>query len=211
MKIVWQRAEPCLIVSQFEENLVSQSFGVSGIWIMVAAIALPTVGCSGDDGSSSGSQSGPAGTTSAGTSSAAGMIATAAGTSSTAGASGAAGMQGAAGMMADDGKPTWSGIYQYEFRSCRVEVCHGKGIAGVVMATKQGAYDSLVDQMSDATRPCGMLGKKRVVPGDPLNSLLYIKLDINVKCGQQMPPGGQLSDEARDRIRDWIMLGAKND
>jgi hypothetical protein len=130
---------------------------------------------------------------------------------SAAGMPSAAGTQGAAGMMPDDHKPTWSGIYQYELRACRVDVCHGGGLAGINMATKQGAYDSLVDHASDPTRPCAMLGKKRVVPGDPMNSLLYIKLDINVTCGQQMPPGGQLSQAARDRIRDWIMMGAKND
>src|SRR4051794_15749514 len=142
---------------------------------------LTSASCSGDDGSSSGSQSGQSGTTSAPSGNTAGSTATAgspvAGMMGAAGASGmaagtsvagmpsAAGMQGAAGMMPDDHKPTWSGIYQYELRACRVDVCHGGGLAGINMATKQGAYDSLVDHVSDPTRPCAMLGKKRVVPG----------------------------------------------
>jgi hypothetical protein len=79
------------------------------------------------------------------------------------------------------------------------------------MATKQGAYDSLVGVMSDMSRPCAKLGKKRIEPGDPDNSLLILKLDINAPCGQQMPPGGSLPDSKIARIREWIMRGAKND
>jgi hypothetical protein len=121
-------------------------------------------------------------------------------------------MQGAAGA-ADDGKPTFSGIYEFELRSCKVETCHGRGIAGVNMASKQGAYDSLINQPSSPPPmgKCMMLGKQRVVPKEPENSLLYLKLDSTAPCGQQMPPGGQLSQTARDRIRDWIAMGAKND
>jgi hypothetical protein len=119
-------------------------------------------------------------------------------------------MQGAAGAP-DDGMPTFSGIYNFELRSCRVEVCHGRGIVGVNMASKQGAYESLVNQPSSPMGKCMALGKQRVVPNDPDNSLLYLKLDINSPCGQQMPPGGQLSQKARDRIRDWIAMGAKDD
>jgi hypothetical protein len=125
----------------------------------------------------------------------------------TAGAAGMAGMP----VMEDDGTPTWSNIYQYVFYSCKLDICHGGGLAGIQMATKQGAYDSLVNVMSDMSRPCAKLGKKRIAPGDPDNSLLYLKLDINAPCGQQMPPGGSLTDEKIARVREWIMLGAKND
>jgi hypothetical protein len=119
--------------------------------------------------------------------------------------------QGAAGMMSDDGNPTWSNVYQYDFYSCKLDICHGGGLAGIQMATKQGAYDSLVGVMSDMSRPCAKLGKKRIEPGDPDNSLLILKLDINAPCGQQMPPGGSLPDSKIARIREWIMRGAKND
>jgi hypothetical protein len=120
-------------------------------------------------------------------------------------------MMGAAGAT-DDGAPTWSGIYTYTFRSCRVDTCHGGGLVGVAFATKDGAYESLVNQPANAMSKCAMLGKQRVVPNDPDNSLLFLKLDTKgTPCGQQMPPGGQLPDKQIQRVRDWIMLGAKND
>jgi hypothetical protein len=50
-----------------------------------------------------------------------------------------------------------------------------------------------------------------VVPGEPDNSLMWLKLAVDAPCGQQMPVGGQLSQKARDRIRAWIEMGAKND
>ena len=111
----------------------------------------------------------------------------------------------------DDGKPTWSGIFNHTFRSCKNPICHGQGLAGIDMTTQQAAYDSLVGHASDPTRPCATLGLKRVEPGKPDESLLWLKLDINAPCGQQMPPGGSLPQEVRDRVRDWIAQGAKND
>jgi hypothetical protein len=125
------------------------------------------------------------------------------------------GSSGTAGAMnvppPDDGMPTWSGIYNHTFYSCKNAVCHGKGVAGVDMTSQQSAYDSLVGQTSDPTRDCAMLNLKRVEPGEPERSLLYLKLDIAAPCGQQMPPGGTVPQKVRDRVRDWIMLGAKND
>jgi len=56
-----------------------------------------------------------------------------------------------------------------------------------------------------------MFDSQRVVPHEPENSLLYRKLAQTAPCGQQMPPGGQLSLAARERVREWIMLGAKDD
>lgn len=111
----------------------------------------------------------------------------------------------------DDGQPTWSGIYTYEFFSCKLANCHGKGVAGVDMSSMQAAYNSLVNQPSDPSRPCADQGYERVVPGEPEASLMYLKLNIRPPCGQQMPPGGQLSERARDRVRDWILKGAQND
>jgi hypothetical protein len=111
----------------------------------------------------------------------------------------------------DDDMPTFTNIYTFDFRSCRVETCHGGGLAGLNMSSQDYAWNSLVNQPANPDRLCAMLGKQRVVPSDPDNSLLYLKLDINAPCGQQMPPGGQLARKARERIRTWIALGAKND
>jgi hypothetical protein len=113
----------------------------------------------------------------------------------------------------DDGMPTFTNIFTFDFRSCRVSTCHGMGLAGVLMATQDSAWTSLVNQPSSSSSQakCMALGKQRVVPNDPDNSLLYLKLDVNAPCGQQMPPGGQLSRVARERIRTWIAMGALND
>jgi len=86
------------------------------------------------------------------------------------------------------------------------------GYSMLNMATRELAYASLVDQASNPRNMnCAPLGLKRVVPGKPDESLLYLKLDINAPCGQQMPPGGTLTQELRDEVRDWIANGAKDD
>ena len=89
-------------------------------------------------------------------------------------------------------------------------MCHGKGLIGLNMASKQAAYASLVDQPPSPKGSCEMLGKKRVVPKDPDESLLFLKLTVDAPCGQQMPPGGQLPEEAREKVRAWSEAGAKN-
>ena len=112
----------------------------------------------------------------------------------------------------DDGSATWTSIYDHVFRSCKNSDCHGKGLAGVDMATKEGALTSLLNMPANPNGQCAALGKLRIVPGDPMNSLLYLKLDVlGSPCGQQMPPGGELPVAMRNRVRDWIMNGAKND
>ena len=161
-----------------------------------------------DSQSATGGMSGTKG----GTESAAGMQAAGASGMAGAGSGGSAGKPMVMTIPEDDGQPTFSGIYTFEFRSCRVDVCHGKGIAGLDMTTKDQAYRTLFDQPASPMGMCEKLGKKRVVAGDPDNSLMYLKLDtVKAPCGQQMPPGGQLSQKARDRIRAWIEMGAKND
>lgn len=110
----------------------------------------------------------------------------------------------------DDGMPTFTNIYTFDFRSCRVMTCHGGGLAGLNMSSQDYAWSSLVDQPPNPERLCAQLGKKRVVPNDPDDSLLCLKLEDNAPCGQPMPPGGQLSRAARARIRMWIALGAEN-
>ena len=113
--------------------------------------------------------------------------------------------------MRDDGAPTWTNLYSFTFWSCTNPSCHGGGLAGVNFATKEAGWATLVGKPANPMFMCGQLDKQRVVPGEPDNSLLYLKLDIDAPCGQQMPPGGSLSDAQRERVREWIMRGAKND
>ncbi len=129
-----------------------------------------------------------------------------------AGAGGAgSGAAGATAEPVDDGEATWSNVYQFSFRTCRNPDCHGGGIIGLNFASKDAAYESMLNQPAYPMGQCVMLAKQRLVPGDPDNSLLYLKLDQNAPCGQNMPPGGQLPPKERDRVRTWIMNGAKND
>jgi len=112
----------------------------------------------------------------------------------------------------DDGEPTWSNIYQFVFRSCRVDNCHGGGTAGLNFSSKEAGWLSLVEQPARPMGRCEAFGKLRVTPFDPDNSLLLLKLNNDrAPCGEPMPPGGQLSQMARDRVREWITRGAAND
>jgi len=109
------------------------------------------------------------------------------------------------------GPRSFTQLYANTFASCKVDFCHGSGRAGLDMSSRDAAYRTLVDRPSSPTAECATLGKKRVLPGDPDESLLYLKLDINAPCGQQMPPGGAVSDDARQLVRDWIAAGAPDD
>jgi hypothetical protein len=71
------------------------------------------------------------------------------------------------------------------------------------------AYEQLVDKAA-AGSECGNSGLKRVVPGNPGASLLYIKLRPNPPCGEQMPEDEPpLSQAELDKIVSWIADGAK--
>jgi hypothetical protein len=187
-------------------------------WIWIGALLLGGVvsGCS-DDGQDSPSQMASGSSGGASGRSAAGEKASErAGAEAAAGSGGGSGSAGmsssAAGAPAmDDGMPRWTSIYSFVFWSCRNAGCHGSGLAGVNFATKDGAWESLVGMPANPKFACSELGKQRVVPGEPDNSLLYLKLDINAPCGQQMPPAPALTDAARERVREWIVRGAKND
>lgn len=118
-----------------------------------------------------------------------------------------------AGLPPDAGAPpgTFTHIYEKAFKTCRLQ-CHGMGFSMLDMSTREAAYDALVDHESNPkNQACAELGLKRVEPGDPAKSLLYLKLDIHAPCGQQMPPGGLLPEDQRNEVRGWIAAGAPND
>jgi hypothetical protein len=107
---------------------------------------------------------------------------------------------------------TFTSLYQTAFWTCKSEVCHGIGLAGLDMSSQDAAHASLVRvPAADAGGMCGEMNRVRVVPGEPDESLLYLKLSSDAPCGQQMPPGGQLSADVREQVRRWIELGAPND
>lgn len=82
--------------------------------------------------------------------------------------------------------------------------CHPGGAAPMSLRSDV-AYNNLVNKAS-------IYGPLRVAPGDPENSMLYIKVKGDSKYGSRMPVGGQmLSTEEISAIRDWIQKGAPND
>jgi hypothetical protein len=72
------------------------------------------------------------------------------------------------------------------------------------------AYAQLVDAEAQG-RECKDRGWKRVVPGAPAHSLLYVKITGGDRlCGSPMPQSGEsLSNEEKDLIRKWIEAGAR--
>lgn len=81
--------------------------------------------------------------------------------------------------------------------------CHGASPSGM-LSLDMDAYENIVGVQAFIN---GSL--MRVVAGDPDNSLLMLKVDIDLVAGQggPMPPGGQLPEATRDTIRSWIDQG----
>ncbi|WP_224242383.1 Ig-like domain-containing protein [Hyalangium gracile] len=84
--------------------------------------------------------------------------------------------------------------------------CHGT--AGGVNLRFGMSYASLVNVNANA---CGL---KRVVPGDPNNSAIVLKMEGNA-CGTRMPSNDQAYFDDNPgmvvRVRSWILAGAAND
>jgi hypothetical protein len=88
--------------------------------------------------------------------------------------------------------------------------CHG-GSGGLFLIQGQ-SYSNLVNVNAQA----GCTTKKRVLPGNPDESVLYIRVSSNTpdtQCGpnSRMPQGSpRLPQASIDLIRDWILQGAQN-
>jgi len=118
-----------------------------------------------------------------------------------------------------EGPPTFSAIYPMLFprpTHYQCDFCHGlppndksNGRLSTGMDAET-AYAGMIGQPSTSSK-CGE-GYTIVVPGDPDNSLLLMKLSANPPCGDQMPNGGdKLSSTQLDQVRMWILDGAMND
>ncbi len=88
--------------------------------------------------------------------------------------------------------------------------CHGG--SGGLFLTQGQSYSNLVNVNAQAA----CTNKKRVLPGNPDESVLYIRTSSNsadTQCGQnsRMPQGSpRLPQETIDLIKNWIQQGAKN-
>ncbi|HND10002.1 MAG TPA: hypothetical protein PKL17_02415 [Pseudomonadota bacterium] len=92
-------------------------------------------------------------------------------------------------------------------RSCSFATCHqSTGTPAGGLSLGASTYDQLVNAKSTLSP-----GQMRVVPGDPDASFLMEKLTSDKpKFGQRMPPAQALEPEEIEKMRAWILAGAKN-
>jgi hypothetical protein len=110
--------------------------------------------------------------------------------------------------------------------SCVNDYCHyanvGARYSALDMSNPVIAYWSLVDQPA-AGASCSEMGT-RVIPGDPQDSIFYLKISESMPpCGAQMPSsvtaleqgnstftGPALPADEQQLIYNWILEGAPN-
>ena len=103
--------------------------------------------------------------------------------------------------------PSFSATIQEVFvrRDCINSACHGTARQAALDLRVGAAYGSLVGV------PATNEARVRVVPGDPDNSYLVIKLEGRQSIGTRMPQVGAPLDEIDlTNIRNWIAEGAQN-
>jgi hypothetical protein len=124
---------------------------------------------------------------------------------------------GAAGVADanDDAPLTYAPTYEAVYKevlgpSCALMFCHGGAGAYLQLGTPAMGYASLVDAPAGGPM-CAPTGLKRVDPGHPETSLLYLKVTVP-PCGVKMPLlygySGTLDPRQIDQIRSWIACGA---
>jgi hypothetical protein len=179
-----------------------------------AAGSLSTAGAAGMTGAA-GSNTGVGGIT--GTAGSTTGAAGAAG--STAGATGAAGSGVDAGTDAIVSLSYATDIEPIVTMKCGSGgTCHTSGTPPANLQMKMGSgFASLVTNGAVTTTACTLLdaaNKKRVIPGNPNKSLMWIKLSTaataltTANCGASMPKTGTLTMAEKTKIHDWIMAGA---
>jgi len=117
-------------------------------------------------------------------------------------------------VLGDDGGPTYAATYTAIYdeilsQTCALAFCHAGSLDYLVITSKEDGYANLVDAQAMGPQ-CASTGLKRVEPGDPDKSLMYLKI-TNPPCGLQMPPvGGMLQPAQIAQIKAWIEAGAPN-
>jgi hypothetical protein len=110
--------------------------------------------------------------------------------------------------------PTYSAIWDEILSpTCALPFCHGGSGDYLQLSSKAIGYSSLVG--APASGPdCGATGLRRVDPGNPGTSLLYLKV-TSPPCGSKMPieygAPEYLDSRQVAQIHDWIVAGAHND
>lgn len=125
--------------------------------------------------------------------------------------------------------PTWTSIYDQVIGPSCGNICHNGGDtapAGLDMSDRELAWMNLRLPAGTESGMCGDTGLVRVVPFEPENSLLIMKVETPPQrdpsptevapmptppCGASMPYGERLSDSTVLAIREWIARGANDD
>lgn len=101
---------------------------------------------------------------------------------------------------------TFTEVYSIIMTGCG---CHAMGSGGLNTGSKMAAYMNLVGVDSGA---CS--GEKRVVAGDPENSVLMHALDQTMLGSCRVPAmprnAAKLGQADLDKVRSWIEAGAQN-
>jgi glucose dehydrogenase len=125
----------------------------------------------------------------------------------------AAGSGGTAPTTA--GAATFSSIYaDILTKRCAGPVCHSSSSTGaslnVAAADARTLRSTIVGKPASGSG-CASSALPIVSPGQPDQSLLYVKLKDSPPCGTRMPPTAPLPAAELERIRTWIANGAADD
>lgn len=106
---------------------------------------------------------------------------------------------------ADPEPPTFAEVQEETLtRSCGFSACHGAGAGYLTIDGTAADHGRLVDVASFAS-PDEIL----IVPGDPDASYVMKKIRGEAGIvGDEMPPGGGLSDAQIANLEAWIAAGA---
>ena len=83
--------------------------------------------------------------------------------------------------------------------------CHGTFVSGGLDLTPAVAWANLV-----GVAATGNPSLQRVIPGNPEQSVLYLKIIGDGSVGNRMPEGGVLDVDTIEQFRMWIVQGAEN-
>jgi hypothetical protein len=106
-------------------------------------------------------------------------------------------------------QPTFSAIFSEIFSTtCAAVFCHNSDELHFNAVTPEIAYATTVSVVT-TSELCGFTGLQRIAPGEPEQSLLYLKL-TDAPCGRKMPLtfSQQLDPREIEQIRVWIERGA---
>jgi hypothetical protein len=108
---------------------------------------------------------------------------------------------------------SWTTLHEEFFLPrCAVAGCHSARDRVANLDLEHQAYENLVN-VAPQNPAAAANGWLRIVPGDPLRSFLYRKLQpIGPEFGSQMPLGGaMIEDDWLARLYRWIRDGARNE